>query len=63
MERIAYGLEKQDFWVADPEIEPCGDCGVTFGELHKAKCDQEQCPSCAYQLLSCGCFEEDDIPF
>jgi len=32
----------------------CGDCGVTEGKIHLLNCDQERCPICNKQLLSCG---------
>jgi len=50
--------------------EQCHDCGVREGELHWPGCDMESCPSCGWQLLSCGCIEsydeikdEDRIPY
>lgn len=33
----------------------CGDCGCYEGELHEDYCDQERCPICKGQLLSCDC--------
>ncbi len=34
---------------------PCGDCGAEEGQFHNhfPICDQEQCPFCLTQLLSC----------
>jgi hypothetical protein len=52
--RIRYGSEKnrqQDFALS------CGDCAVILGQLHVPLCDQEQCPKCLGQLLSCGCVD------
>jgi hypothetical protein len=34
--------------------ERCGDCGVRGGGYHHPTCDQEICPKCGKQLLSCG---------
>ena len=31
----------------------CGDCAVSEGDLHQEGCDQERCPICKRQLLSC----------
>jgi len=33
----------------------CHDCCVTNGQYHHHDCDQEQCPACHRQLLSCDC--------
>lgn len=38
----------------------CGDCNVTPGGPHHPGCDQEECPRCRRQLISCGCFAEVD---
>lgn len=31
----------------------CHDCGVSRGDIHIAGCDEEQCPVCERQLISC----------
>ena len=38
----------------------CHDCGVKHGGFHHPGCDVEQCPRCKGQLISCGCFWEED---
>jgi hypothetical protein len=35
-------------------LRKCHDCGVSEGELHEIGCDQETCPICLHQVLSCG---------
>lgn len=51
--RIKWGDEVDFFFVA--ENEPCGDCGAPWGELHREKCDEDQCPKCGGQFISCDC--------
>jgi hypothetical protein len=36
----------------------CPDCNVTAGGNHHANCDQENCPKCGGQLISCDCFDD-----
>lgn len=33
----------------------CSDCRVKEGDLHQFGCDQEICPFCGKQLISCNC--------
>ena len=46
LERIKYGMEL---------CEPCPDCGCKKGEYHQDSCDQEVCPHCLTQFISCEC--------
>jgi len=48
--RIPFGAEPDD----DGDSQ-CPDCGVQRGGLHKSGCDQERCPKCKGQLISCEC--------
>ena len=36
-------------------MQKCGDCRVPEGALHHFGCDQERCPVCSGQLISCDC--------
>lgn len=46
-------------YVGTPEEKNirCGDCGAKIGFYHHANCDNERCPICGGQLLSCSCFD------
>jgi hypothetical protein len=37
------------------ESRPCHDCCVSAGQLHVMGCDDEKCPACGMQLITCGC--------
>lgn len=44
------------FGLSDCDFGPlCGDCNVERGQYHHPGCDQERCPSCHGQLISCAC--------
>lgn len=47
--RISYGEEGGD------SSERCGDCGVKEFGIHHEGCDNERCPKCHGQMLSCDC--------
>ena len=40
----------------------CGDCGVNRGGWHHPGCDLQKCPACGRQLISCGCWFDEDGP-
>jgi hypothetical protein len=54
--RIRYRAPRE---LNDPTIR-CHDCGVRPGGYHHAGCDMELCPRCRGQLLSCGCWDDED---
>jgi len=33
----------------------CTDCGAMMGHYHHEECDQERCPVCTGQLITCEC--------
>lgn len=39
---------------------PCHDCRTPAGGLHHPGCDDERCPKCGGQLISCGCLRSDE---
>ena len=53
-----------DECIADGYQEsPCHDCNTPLGGYHHPGCDNERCPICGGQLISCDCefdLEEDD---
>jgi len=57
-QRVSYGQEEH--WSRRELVprEQCWDCGQPLGAVHWLSCDQERCPSCGGQLLSCDCGAE-----
>ncbi len=41
-----------------PNWYRCPDCNITPGGKHHDNCDQEICPRCGRQLISCDCFDD-----
>lgn len=39
----------------DGAEERCPDCNVAPGGFHHPGCDQEPCPRCGGQMISCDC--------
>ena len=33
----------------------CPDCGALKGQYHSVGCDQESCPACKGQAITCKC--------
>lgn len=50
--RVAYGTETT---CVISTGNTCGDCGVKKGMYHTEGCDNEQCPICGWQVISCNC--------
>jgi hypothetical protein len=38
----------------------CGDCGAPERGYHHLGCDMQACPCCRRQMLSCGCWFDED---
>jgi hypothetical protein len=38
----------------------CGDCGAPRLGYHHLGCDLQQCPRCRHQMVSCGCWFDED---
>ena len=53
--RIPYGSERPPW-----RLPECGDCRVKKGQLHVVGCDIEQCPACGWQLITCGCLDDEE---
>ncbi|GAB3253826.1 hypothetical protein [Arthrobacter pigmenti] len=60
--RLPWGSETHwSTWMKDDSpLDYCPDCATAIHEFHGPNCDQEECPRCGGQLLSCDCdFDED----
>jgi hypothetical protein len=42
------------------ESSICHDCNAPSGQLHHLGCDVERCPVCDGQLISCGCWSDEE---
>jgi hypothetical protein len=38
----------------------CHDCNVLAGGRHHPGCDNERCPRCSGQLISCSCLDDEE---
>ncbi|MCL6562576.1 MAG: hypothetical protein K6U87_06165 [Firmicutes bacterium] len=57
MPRIPFGREEGRLAVPGPDGR-CADCGAPRGGFHHQFCDQEECPQCRGQAISCRCMAE-----
>ena len=48
-------------WGFGIENNICHDCGGKNGEYHSNGCDEERCPCCGGQLISCACGTKYDV--
>lgn len=62
-QRLTWGAESHwSTWMKHTSpVDFCPDCGAAIGEYHGPYCDQEECPKCGGQLLSCECDFEDSL--
>lgn len=58
LDKIPYGKEKCSSYL---ELrERCPDCNVKVNGYHHSGCDNEECPHCHGQLISCECRWEEE---
>lgn len=55
------GVTKARIPYPDFETRPCHDCKAPPGALHHPGCDDEVCPYCEGQAISCNCTDLDEI--
>ena len=56
-----YNRKLYDDSNSDFPLDRCPDCNVGSNKIHHYGCDNETCPSCKGQLISCGCNIESII--
>lgn len=49
-----------DWWFGYPEGTRCPDCNAAVGYYHHPGCDNERCPICGGQLITCGCVADEE---
>ncbi len=57
--RVDDFLKRLSIGKYNPADATCHDCGVRLGGFHHPGCDNEECPKCHRQLLSCGCLHSN----
>lgn len=50
-------------WLADDVNNRCPDCNAAYGHYHHPGCDNERCPICGGQLISCDCMDQDETKY
>lgn len=57
-----FPLKKVSRREVPPATGACGDCGAPAGGYHHLGCCVQRCPRCRGQMMSCGCwFDEDGL--
>jgi len=46
-------------YTGDTKLSKCPDCGIVSGGFHHPGCDNEICPNCKEQIISCWCEKID----
>jgi hypothetical protein len=54
-ERIGSGMPGDLMEGLKKPGDRCHDCGALYGHTHHLGCDNETCPRCGRQLISCDC--------
>lgn len=57
---LPFGYEEQEWGNPVDANRRCHDCNVALGGSHHPSCDQEICPKCHGQIISCGCLDGSD---
>lgn len=48
-----------DWYFGEAPGTRCTDCGAMMGHYHHPGCDNERCPVCGGQLITCDCQDEE----
>lgn len=60
-ERVKVGAQGDFLEGAEPWAR-CEDCNALVGHYHHTGCDNERCPVCGRQLITCEILGCDDLP-
>lgn len=51
--------DPNDWYFGEAPGTRCTDCGAMMGHYHHPGCDNERCPVCGGQLITCDCQDEE----